>query len=341
MVVNLRSVLFACWNNLASHLERSASKRSYGYASAADHPSCFVSLSQQPNPGEKFGLALIRGALLLLWSFPVMALQAVPDLQSRVTDLTATLDAQTRTQLEQRLTALEAEKGSQLAVLVISSTLPEAIEQYALRVAEQWQLGRQGVDDGALLLVARDDRRLRIEVGYGLEGVIPDAVAKRVIAEIITPAFRQGDFVGGIEAGVDRLVRLIEGEPLPPPGQQGVLADTLVEYLPFMIFMLLFLGPALRAIFGRLLGAGVAGGIAVLGIWTVSSLVLGSMVAGVVVFFLVLLITGGGRSSFPGGRGGYGGGFGGHWPSGGGGFGGGGFGGGGGGFGGGGASGGW
>lgn len=284
----------------------------------------------------------IWAAVLLLWSISVMALQAVPALQSRVTDLATTLDAATQQRLEQRLAALETKKGSQLAVLIVASTAPEAIEQYALRVAEQWQLGRKGVDDGALLLVARDDRRLRIEVGYGLEGVIPDAIAKRVIAEIIAPAFRQGDFAGGIEAGVDRLARLIEGEPLPPPRRQGASVDNILEYLPFMLFMLVFLGPVLRAIFGRLLGAGVAGGIAGLGFWMLSALLAGSIIAGVAVFFLVLLITGGGRSSFPGGRkGGYGGGFGGSWPGGGGGFGGGGFGGGGGGFGGGGASGGW
>jgi len=284
--------------------------------------------------------ALTRGAALLLWSISALALQPVPNLNARVTDLTDTLSATTHAQIEQQLKALETEKGSQLAVLIVASTTPEAIEQYALRVAEQWRLGRKGVDDGALLLVAKDDRKLRVEVGYGLEGVIPDAVAKRVIAEIITPSFRQGDFVGGIEAGVDRLVRLIQGEPLPPPKPQRASADDVLEYLPFIFFALVFIGPVLRSIFGRLLGAGVAGGIAGIGFWSLSSLILGGIIAGVIVFALVLLITAGGRSSFPSGRGGYGGGFGGSWPSGGG-FGGGGFSGGGGSFGGGGASGGW
>jgi len=284
--------------------------------------------------------ALTRGAVLLLWSISALALQPVPDLNAHVTDLTDTLSATTQAQIEQQLKALETEKGSQLAVLIVASTTPEAIEQYALRVAEQWRLGRKGVDDGVLLLVAKDDRKLRVEVGYGLEGVIPDAVAKRVIAEIITPSFRQGDFVGGIEAGVDRLVRLIQGEPLPAPKPQRASADDVLEYLPFIFFALVFIGPVLRSVFGRLLGAGVAGGIAGIGFWSLSSLILGGIIAGVIVFALVLLITAGGRSSFPGGRGGYGGGFGGNWPSGGG-FGGGGFSGGGGSFGGGGASGGW
>ena len=198
-------------------------------------------------------------------------------LEVPVTDFTNTLSATTQAQIEQQLTALETEKGSQLAVLIVASTTPEAIEQYALRVAEQWRLGRKGVDDGALLLVAKDDRKLRVEVGYGLEGVIPDAVAKRVIAEIITPSFRQGDFAGGIEAGVDRLVRLIEGELMPPPKPQRASADDVLEYLPFIFFALVFIGPVLRSIFGRLLGAGVAGGIAGIGFWSLSSLIVGAL----------------------------------------------------------------
>src|SRR3989338_635957 len=155
--------------------------------------------------------------LALLLCGAAQAEVPVQPLSARVTDLTATLDAQQKQALESRLAAFEAKKGAQLAVLFVPTTQPETIEQYALRVAEVWKLGRKGVDDGALLLVAKDDRAMRIEVGYGLEGVIPDAVAKRVISEIITPYFKQGDFYGGIQAGVTRLVRLVEGEPLPPP----------------------------------------------------------------------------------------------------------------------------
>ncbi len=125
---------------------------------------------------------------------------AVPPLKARVTDLTGTLSAQQQTALEQTLAAFEARKGSQIAVLIVPTTQPETVEQYALRVEETWKLGRKGVDDGALLVVAKDDRKLRIEVGYGLEGVLPDAIAKRIIAEDITPRFKQGDFYGGISA---------------------------------------------------------------------------------------------------------------------------------------------
>lgn len=140
---------------------------------------------------------------------------AVPPLKARVTDLTGTLSAQQLATIEQNLAAFEKRKGSQIAVLIVPTTQPEAVEQYAVRVEEQWKLGRKGTDDGVLLLIAKDDRRLRIEVGYGLEGVLPDSIAKRIIEDDITPRFKQGDFYGGISAGVDRLIRKIDGEPLP------------------------------------------------------------------------------------------------------------------------------
>lgn len=142
---------------------------------------------------------------------------AIPPLTSRVTDLTSTLDAQQRDALEQKLAAFEAAKGSQIAVLIVPTTQPEAIEQYSIRVVEQWKLGRKGVDDGALLLVAKDDRKMRLEVGRGLEGAVPDAVAKRITADIIGPYFKRGDFAGGISAGIERLIKVVEGEPLPEP----------------------------------------------------------------------------------------------------------------------------
>ena len=157
-------------------------------------------------------LALALG--LLAGAPPVAAEVAIPPLRARVTDLTATLDDAQRQSLEQALAAFEARKGAQIAVLVVPSTQPETIEQYAVRVEESWKLGRKGVDDGVLLVVAKDDRRLRIEVGYGLEGTIPDVVAKRVIEEDIAPRFKQGDFYGGIRAGTERLMRLVDGESL-------------------------------------------------------------------------------------------------------------------------------
>src|SRR5688572_27948608 len=123
------------------------------------------------------------------------------------------------------LQEFEARKGTQIAVLMVASTKPEPIEQYALRVGEQWKIGRKKVDDGAILVVAKDDRALRIEIGYGLEGVLNDATASRIIREVIVPRFREGDFYGGINAGLDRMMRVIDGEPLPAPAKQGLPAE--------------------------------------------------------------------------------------------------------------------
>lgn len=255
---------------------------------------------------------------------------AVPPLQARVTDLAGMLSPQQQAALEQSLSAFEARKGSQIAVLIVPTTQPEAIEQYALRVAEQWKLGRKGVDDGVLLLIASTDRALRIEVGYGLEGPIPDAVAKRIISEVITPFFKQGDYYGGIEAGVHRIMRLIEGEALPPPSRKDVSWASLEEWLPAVLIVVFVAGGVLRALLGRLAGAVVAGSVATVLFWLLVSSLLGALAVGLVAFLLTLM--GGSRIM---GRGGFGG-----W-HGGGGFGGGGFSGGGGGFGGGGASGRW
>ncbi len=164
------------------------------------------------------------GFLLALFALSAWAQVAVPDLSRRVTDLTATLSAQQIAELDSRLAALEARKGSQIAVLIVPTLEGEDIAQYGIRVAEKWKIGRGvvngvRVDDGVILIVAKNDRKLRIEVGYGLEGVIPDAIAKRVIAETITPPFQAGDFYGGIAAGVGQLEKLIDGEPLPAPTQ--------------------------------------------------------------------------------------------------------------------------
>lgn len=263
----------------------------------------------------------------------------VPPLTARVTDLTGTLTPGQRAGLEETLRAFETLKGAQLAVLIVPTTQPEAIEPYAIRVADQWKLGRQGVDDGLLLLVAKNDRRLRIEVGRGLEGVVPDAVAKRVIAEIITPYFKQGDYYGGIEAGVNQLTRLIEGEPLPaPPARPPRSAHEVpLDWIWWMFGAALVFGGVLRSLTGRLVGSTIAGVLSGVVFWAFAGMLAGAVVVGVIVFVLTLIVgLGGGRGT---GRGGYGG-----WSSGGsggGGGGGGGFSGGGGGFGGGGASGSW
>ena len=152
-------------------------------------------------------------------------LQPVPALQARVTDLTATLSAAQARALEDRLAAFEAAHGSQIVVLLVRSTAPEDIAAYAFRVADAWKIGRREVGDGVLLLVAKDDRKVRIEVARTLEGAIPDLAAWRIIDGAITPAFRRGDFAGGIDAGVEGLFALIRGEDLPAPQPAARSAD--------------------------------------------------------------------------------------------------------------------
>jgi uncharacterized protein len=268
-------------------------------------------------------------------------LQPIPALEARVTDLTGTLTAEQQAALEDKLRVFEARKGSQLAVLIVPTSEPEAIEQYSIRVVDAWKLGREGPDDGALLLVAKNDRNMRIEVGYGLEGALPDAVARRIIAETITPLFKQGDYFGGINAGLDQMIRIIDGEPLPAPDQRWQTdRPDFFGLLPILLMVVLIGSTVLRSIFGRGMGAALTGG----GVGALAYLVsraLGIAVFAGIIAFLFSLFSGIGRrgwSSHPR-YGGWGGGWsGGGW---GGGFGGGGFGGGGGGFGGGGASGRW
>jgi uncharacterized protein len=296
--------------------------------------------------------AVLWTALLsLVLPAPISAqgLVEVPPLSSPVTDLTGTLTPDQVAALEAKLRTFESGKGSQIAVLVVPSTEPEAIEQYALRVAEAWKLGREGVDDGALLLVALGDRRVRIEVGYGLEGALPDAIANRIIDEGIVPAFRQGDVYGGVATGVDRMLRVIEGEPLPEPERrspaQGV--PGLSELLPFL-FLFAFVGmPILRRLFGRVGGALATAGLVGTLAWILVGILGIALGAGVLAFVFALL-GGFGGGGGPGGGGWYSRRHGGGWGypgglggGGGGGFGGGGWSGGGGGFGGGGASGSW
>lgn len=261
---------------------------------------------------------------------------AVPPLTARVTDLTGTLTAEQKSNLEQTLQAFEAKKGSQIAVLIVSTTEPEAVEQYSIRVAEQWKLGRKGVDDGALLLIAKNDRAMRIEVGYGLEGILPDVVAKRIIAEIITPYFKTSDFYGGIKAGVEAMIKVIEGEPLPPPSvTTETTASSIEQLFPLAFLLAFFVAPALRAMIGRLPAALTAGAIAGMIVWFVIGSLLVAVLLAILMGFLALF------AGISPGRGGWGGGHSGGGLGRSGGFGGGGFRGGGGGFGGGGASGRW
>lgn len=287
--------------------------------------------------------ALLAGLALVGAIAPAGAqtLQPVPPLAARVTDLTGTLTAGQQAELEQKLAAFEQRKGAQLAVLLVDTTEPESIEAYAIRVAEAWKLGREGVDDGALLLVALQDRTLRIEVGYGLEGVLPDAIARRIIDETIKPLFRQRDIHGGINAGVDRMIQVVDGEPLPPPDRQWKRpADRITGLLPLLFFGVMAGGAMLRAMLGRPLGSIATGAAAGGVVWLVSKILAAALGVGVVAFLLSLFMGLGG-SGLRGGRGGWGGFPGNFGGLGGGGLGGGGFRGGGGGFGGGGASGRW
>lgn len=203
-------------------------------------------------------------------------LQPVPELKAQVTDLTKTLQPVDIASLTSKLAALQARKGSQIAILMVATTAPEDIAAYSFRVAEAWRLGRgkvdgKKVDDGILIVVAKDDRKLRIEVGTGLEGAIPDSRAKRIVSESIAPKFRNGDYAGGLQAGVDDLSKLIDGEALPEPWRDGssgsvsypVQGQTsgqtsgsigLFEFLPIVIGAIIF-GFVLTGLFGRFFGS--------------------------------------------------------------------------------------
>lgn len=253
----------------------------------------------------------IARALLRLWLVAALLFApltagadvAVPPLTARVTDLTGTLDAPQKSALEQKLAAFEKRKGAQIAVLMLPSTQPETIEQYAVRVEEKWKLGRKGVDDGALLVIAKDDRKLRIETGYGLEGVLPDAIAKRIISDDIVPHLKQGDFYGGISAGIDRMLSVIDGEPLPaPPAPSAPRGNDSMNNLLAIGFVLVFVvGGILRAIFGRFIGAGVVSGAVGFMAWIMSGTLIFALFAAIVAFILTLFGNNRGGGSWGGG----------------------------------------
>jgi uncharacterized protein len=297
-------------------------------------------------PARALALMLLLVGLALPAGLVTAAddLAKIPPLASRVTDLTNTLSAAERQALEAKLAAWESQTGNQLVVLMVPSTQPEAIASYSIRVAEAWKIGRKGKDNGAIFIVAKDDRKNRIEVGYGLEGVLTDVTCRRILAETVAPFFRNNQFAQGINAGVDQIISVVgKGEPLPDapatapqrrPGG-GISFDT--------IFIVLFvvvpvLGGILRRMFGKAIGSTVGAGIIGAGAWLVVGSLAIALIAAVVAFIVMLvfgmgsgLVGRGGGVFIPGGGGG---GFGG-------GGGGGGFSGGGGGFGGGGASGDW
>jgi len=300
--------------------------------------------------------SLVLCLLALLPLAPwAQALQPVPALTARVIDQTGTLDPASLASLEAKLAAFEQSRGSQVVVVMVATTAPEDIADYTQRLGDAWKIGRPEVGDGVLFVIAKDDRRLRIATAKTLEGAIPDLLARRILDQAVTPAFRQGDYAGGIQAGVDQILARISGEALPLPGDardanRGSSGFEWMDLVIFMVFAVPFISLALRSMFGNklgtlLTGAG-AGGLA----WALTSVFWIAIGAGLIGLLAALFMqfmpasSGGGRG---GGRGG------GHWGSPGGGWGGGGgrsggFGGGGGfssggggNFGGGGASGGW
>lgn len=239
-------------------------------------------------------------------------LAPIPPLDSPVVDTTGTLDAAQRQALVQQALALQQRKGSQLQILIVPSTRPEDIAQYTTRVFEQWGIGRKGVDDGVLLVVARDDRRVRIEPGYGLEGAIPDAIANRVVQEYLVPRFRNDDYAGGIAEATAVLVRLIDGEPLPAPVASNREPDGGNATFGIALFIGGFAAVLVRLLFARrsrpmrgalaaLLG-GAAG-------WLLLSLAGGGVAAAVALFMSLGGMSPGGFARGGGfGSGGFGGG---------------------------------
>lgn len=279
-------------------------------------------------------LGRAAAAAALLFAFCAVAEDVpIPPLTGRVVDDSGALNPEQKRELEASLEAFEKRKGSQIVVLITGTSFPEPIESFSLRVAEAWKIGRKGVDDGIVVVVARSDQAMRIEVGYGLEGAVPDATAKRLIEEEFIPRFREGDFYGGLRAGLDRLMRVIDGEPLPPPKREGGGSEPRSIEAYFILFMAIVIavGGLLRALFGRLPAAAIVGLGTGLLAWLIVAPLMVAVLVGIVGF--IFTVAGGGHRGGLGGfgRGGYGGG----------GFGGGGFSGGGGGFGGGGASGRW
>jgi uncharacterized protein len=252
------------------------------------------------------GLALLLAALPLHAEGPV----PVPPLTARVIDLTGTLSGEAVTGIEAKLADLETRKGSQIAVLIVPTTEPEDIDQYGIRVEDTWKLGRKGIDDGAILLVAKNDRRVRIEVGRGLEGAMSDAVANRIIDESITPHFKTGDYNVGVEAGVEKMIAVVDGEALPAPDHKWERHSNVNNVLPLLLVVVFVAGGFLRAILGRLFGSmatgGLTGGLA----WLLSHFLPIGIGAGLVAFMFSLVAgsTSRGWSAGSGWGGGFGGG---------------------------------
>jgi uncharacterized protein len=211
-----------------------------------------------------FSLQLLGGLLLFLLAPSLSRALEVPPLRGRVNDYAKLLSQERALALEAQLEKFEQETGHQIAVLTIPSLKGDSLEDFSIRVAESWKIGKKGFDNGAILLIARDDRKLRIEVGYGLEGVMPDAVASRIIREVITPRFRSGDYAGGIEAGVDAILKVTRGETLPErarpaPGRTASQGASMLTILMITAMLALFIGMTRRRLLGGAVGGAASG----------------------------------------------------------------------------------
>ncbi len=247
------------------------------------------------------GMLLVLSAFLM---WPALAwpqgqardagLQPVPALSAHVVDSAGLLDGGSRQRIESTLAALERDKGAQVAFLTVATTAPEDIASYANRVGNTWKIGRRGVGDGVLLVVARDDRTVRIEVAKTLEGAIPDLAAKMIIDEAITPAFRAGDFGTGLEAGAERIAALVRGEPLPPPPKRWANGEgaELSDFAVFLFLAVPVVAGVLRAVFGRRLGALITGaGVGGIALLATSSILVALIAAAVAVMLSLLGLT--------------------------------------------------
>jgi uncharacterized protein len=232
-------------------------------------------------------------ALLLCWALPAAADVAVPPLTGRVVDLTGTLSSDDIAAQSRRLKDLETRKGSQIAVLMVPTTQPETIEQYSIRVADAWKIGRKKIDDGALLVIAKDDHKLRIEVGYGLEGSLTDVTSRRIIDEVIAPRFKSGDFAGGIAAGITRMIGVIDGEPLPRPAPEASHGldpgwiDFFNPFNPFFIIAVAAVGALLRSLLGRLIGSAATGGAIGVFAWYIAGSIAAAALLGTIISVLI------------------------------------------------------
>ncbi len=257
---------------------------------------------------------LFARAFVLLLAWMTIGLHAaegdplpIPTLDKRVIDQTATLSSADEARIAARLKEFETQKGAQIAVLIVGTTQPEAIFDYSLRVAEAWKLGRKGVDDGVLFVVAKNDRKMQILTGPGLQGTLTDAMSKRIISEIVGPKFRAGDFAGGIDQGVEKMIGVLQGEALPAPQKKrvGIQSVNVEGFLMLGFVAALVVGPLLRSLLGRFLGASATGAVTGAAAWWIAGGMVFPVVAGVIIFFIVLMMGAMNFSRASGGGGGW------------------------------------